>query len=141
MATTKKTGRKTPLSMDEQMAQLAVKIAELHLSIAELTNNCLKASTELIKLMQDNKETHVGDFQLVQTSGSITLSGLKGKAKDLAILKLINQFAKTEYVERVLDLEAMWGAVETDKKLAKVLELHGLTVGLGEPTTYLKSVK
>ena len=75
MATTKKTGRKTPLSMDEQMAQLAVKIAELHLSIAELTNNCLKASTELIKLMQDNKETHVGDFQLVQTSGSITLSG------------------------------------------------------------------
>ena len=135
-----KTFAPPPLSMEEQMAELAVNIARERADI--------KAQTELLKdqearllayMVSENKPEFKG-FQMVSRVGTLKFDGATGKNLATIKAKLIAELG-ANYTTTELDIDVMWRNKDTDTALRNALAFHKITLVQNDSTNSLKAVK
>jgi hypothetical protein len=129
-----------PLSIEEQMNQLAAKIIGKRAELKSAQEALKEDELKLITLMSEKGETIRGGLRTETRTGSIKLDGAKGKELTTIKGKLIAELG-ANYTTTELDIEVMWKNKDTDVNLRNALAFHKIQLVQGEPSISLKAYK
>jgi hypothetical protein len=130
-----------PLSLEDEMVELANQILSERLKIKQATDNLKEKEDKLKTYLQTKGETTCGVMQIEEVAGSVHwVSDLKGKRLDTALGRIMAAIDK-KYIVMDIDKKAVFNNIKSDYALIGLLKTEGIDIAQKEGTTRLKEIK